>query len=69
MFDGVFIGATWTGAMHRAAMESTLVYALAVAVLMPALGNHGLWAALMVMNVTRALTLGAVYGRVEQAAR
>ena len=26
------------------------------------------WAALMVMNVTRAVTLGAVYGRVERAA-
>ncbi len=67
MFDGIFIGATRSREMRNSAAISVLVYAAAVAGLW-GLGNHGLWAALMVMNVTRALTLGAVYGRVERAA-
>jgi MATE family multidrug resistance protein len=67
MFDGIFIGATRSREMRNSAAISVLVYAAAVAGLW-GLGNHGLWAALMVMNVTRAVTLGAVYGRVERAA-
>ncbi|MCV2865379.1 MATE family efflux transporter [Defluviimonas sp. WL0075] len=68
MFDGIFIGATRAREMRNSAAMSVGIYALAVLAL-SGWGNHGLWAALMVMNVTRALTLGAVYGRVEQAAR
>ncbi|MCV2868282.1 MATE family efflux transporter [Defluviimonas sp. WL0002] len=67
MFDGIFIGATRAREMRNSAAISVLVYAVAVVVL-SGWGNHGLWAALMVMNVTRAVTLGAVYGRVERAA-
>lgn len=67
MFDGIFIGATRSREMRNSAAISVLVYAAAVVGLW-GLGNHGLWAALMVMNVTRAVTLGAVYGRVERAA-
>lgn len=67
MFDGIFIGATRSREMRNSAAISVLVYAVAVVALW-GFGNHGLWAALMVMNVTRAVTLGAVYGRVERAA-
>ena len=64
MLDGIFIGATLTAQMRRSALLSVGVYAVAVAVLVPWMGNHGLWAALMVLNVTRAMTLGWVFGAV-----
>jgi len=64
MLDGIFIGATLTQAMRRAALQSVAVYAVAVMVLVPGLGNHGLWAALMVLNVTRAITLGLRFSQV-----
>jgi hypothetical protein len=68
MFDGIFIGATLTREMRNAMILSVAVYALAVWVLLPAFGNHGLWAALMVLNVTRGVTMAAFYGRVEAKA-
>jgi multidrug resistance protein, MATE family len=57
IYDGVFIGALMTGAMVRAALLVLAVYVPALLVLVPAFGNHGLWAALMVMNMARGLTL------------
>ena len=69
MLDGIFIGATRTRAMRNSMALSVAVYAGAAALLMPGLGNHGLWAALMVMNVTRALTLGVAFPRLVRAAQ
>lgn len=66
MLDGIFIGATETRAMRNAMLLSVAIYAGAVAVLVPVFGNHGLWAALMVLNVVRGLTLGVLYPRVER---
>ncbi|TNJ43955.1 MATE family efflux transporter [Phaeobacter sp. B1627] len=63
MLDGIFIGATWTRDMRIAMLQSVGVYCLALAVFVPALGNHGLWLAVMVLNVARAVTLGARYPR------
>ncbi|MGV8950430.1 MAG: MATE family efflux transporter [Cypionkella sp.] len=57
IYDGVYIGALRTGAMLRAMAVSVVGYALALAVLMPLLGNHGLWAALMILNLLRVFTL------------
>ena len=65
MFDGIYFGATWTRAMRAAMLHSVAIYVLALLILVPWLGNHGLWAALMVLNVTRALTLGWRYPRLE----
>lgn len=67
MFDGVFIGATWTRDMRIAMMQSVTLYVIALLVLVPLFGNHGLWAALMVLNVTRAATLALRYPRLEAA--
>ena len=55
--DGIFIGATRTRDMRDMMLVSFLGYLAAVAILAPALGNHGLWAALIVFYVLRALTL------------
>jgi MATE family multidrug resistance protein len=68
MFDGIFIGATMTREMRNAMAVSVAVYALALVVLLPAWGNHGLWASLMVLNLARAVTMGAQYRGAERRA-
>ena len=68
MLDGIFIGATETRAMRNAAIASGAVYVAALALLVPAFGNHGLWAALMVLNATRGLTLAVRYPALEARA-
>ena len=57
IWDGVFIGALLTGAMLRAMLPAVALYALALALLVPTFGSHGLWAALTVMNLARGFTL------------
>ncbi|MFP3921473.1 MAG: MATE family efflux transporter [Dichotomicrobium sp.] len=56
--DGIFIGATRTRDMRNMMLVSLGIYLVAWAVLTPSFGNHGLWAALMVLFVARAVTLG-----------
>ena len=68
MLDGIFIGATETRAMRNAAIASGAVYVAALALLVPVFGNHGLWAALMVLNATRGLTLAVRYPALEARA-
>lgn len=67
MLDGVFIGATRTRAMRNAMVVAVGVYVLSLAVLLPAFGNHGLWAALQVLFIARAITLGLRYPALEAA--
>jgi MATE family multidrug resistance protein len=57
MLDGVFIGATRTRDMRNMMALSFVLYAAAVALLVPSFGNHGLWGALLVSFVARGLTL------------
>ncbi len=66
--DGIFIGATRTRDMRNMMLVSLAIYLLAWAVLTPSLGNHGLWAALMILFVTRALTLAWRYPALKSAA-
>ena len=68
MLDGIFIGATETRALRNAMALSVAVYVAAVALLLPAFGNHGLWAALMILNATRGITLGFRYPALEARA-
>lgn len=65
MLDGVFIGATWTRDMRIAMLQSVTIYVIALLVLVPSFGNHGLWGALMVLNLARAVTLALRYPRLE----
>ncbi|WP_417601965.1 MATE family efflux transporter [Pararhodobacter oceanensis] len=62
MLDGIFIGATRTHDMRNAMVVAVAGYAAALYLFLP-LGNHGLWAAMFVLYVLRALTLGALYPR------
>lgn len=68
MLDGIFIGATLTRDMRVAMMLSCLVFLFAVLILPPVWGNHGLWAALMVLNLARGVTMALRYPRAEAAA-
>ena len=69
MFDGIFIGATLTRDMRVAMLQSVAVYVLAVVILPPFWGNHGLWAALMILNAMRGVTMARRYSRAELAAQ
>ena len=64
IYDGIFIGAMLTGDMLRAMVLPVGLYALALALLIPAFGNHGLWAALMVLNAARTVALWRRYPKV-----
>ncbi|MEV8465753.1 MATE family efflux transporter [Fluviibacterium sp. DFM31] len=68
MLDGIFVGATRSRDMRNMMVISVLAYGLALALLMPAFGNHGLWAALLVSFVVRGLTLGLRYPALEAEA-
>jgi len=63
MLDGVFIGATRTRDMLRAMLISVAFYALALWVFR-GWDNHGLWAAYMVLNATRGVTMALFYPRI-----
>ena len=60
LFDGVFIGATWTSAMRNSLLLSLAGYLLAWWWLQDYL-NHGLWAAFLIFNALRGISLGWVF--------
>lgn len=68
MFDGIFIGATRTRDMRNMMLISAAIYLAALLLLVPAWGNHGLWAALVISFAARALTLGLRYPALEAQA-
>ena len=68
MLDGIFIGATCTAQMRRAMVLSVGVYAAALTLTLPTLGNHGLWLSLMVLNVARGLALARLWPVVARSA-
>ncbi|MCF3972917.1 MATE family efflux transporter [Paracoccus salsus] len=68
MFDGIFIGATLTREMRLAMLQSVAAYVAALVILPPLIGNHGLWAALMILNATRGVTMARYYPRAEAVA-
>lgn len=62
--DGIFIGATRTPEMRNGMLISLGIFLAAGWILIPRMGNHGLWLAMMVFMVIRAVTLGAWYPRI-----
>ena len=69
IYDGIFIGAMQTRAMLHAMALSVALYAVALAALVPLMGNHGLWAALMVLNIARGLSMWRAFPAVLHAAQ
>ncbi|APX10809.1 MATE family efflux transporter [Tateyamaria omphalii] len=68
MLDGIFIGAGRGRDMRNMMAISFVMYWLAVLALLPLMGNHGLWAALLISFVARGVTLGVRYPALERAA-
>ncbi|WP_166645184.1 MATE family efflux transporter [Dongia mobilis] len=69
VLDGVFIGATRSREMRNGMLVAALGAIVAQYFLIPAFGNHGLWAALMLFFVLRGATLYAWYPRIPRAMR
>ena len=68
MLDGIFIGATATRDMRNMMVLSAIAYFAAAIVLLPLLGNAGLWIALLISFVARTVSLGARYPALEARA-
>lgn len=62
--DGVFIGTSRTREMRDASVMSLIVFIIAVSVLSEALGLQGLWWAMVIFVVARALSLWLYFRRV-----
>ncbi len=68
MLDGIFIGATRSRDMRNMMALSFVIYWVAILVLLPLLGNHGLWLALLISFIARGVTLGLRYPALEASA-
>ncbi|MEM1325868.1 MAG: MATE family efflux transporter [Bacteroidota bacterium] len=65
IWDGIYIGLTASKQMRNAMLLSLGVYMIVHFLLKPTLGNHGLWAALMIFMVARAAFQWWFYDRQE----
>ena len=62
--DGIFIGTGYTREMRNAMIVSMLIYLAALSLLIPWLGNHGLFLGLSLFMIVRAVSLGWYYPRI-----
>jgi multidrug resistance protein, MATE family len=67
--DGIFIGAVQSKEMRNGMIISFIAYMAAMHIFGELWGTQGLWGALVVFFVVRAVTLAVVYPRVERRAR
>ena len=68
LLDGIFIGATRGRDMRNMMAISFAIYGAALWLLVPNFGNHGLWAALTICLLARAVTLTLRYPALERSA-
>ena len=68
VFDGIYFGATRTAELRNGMAAALALFALTAAILVPALGNHGLWLTFLVFLAGRAVILALIYRRAEAAA-
>ena len=61
-FDGIYVGATWTGAMRNLMLVALALYLIALLMLHDA-GNAGLWLALLIFLGTRGIGQAFLYPR------
>ena len=54
VFDGIFVGASWTRALFATMLGAAAIYGLALWVSWP-LGNHGIWLSFTLFLIARAL--------------
>lgn len=60
-YDGVFLAATRTRPMLHSMLFSLVVYLILLYILIPPLGNHGLWLSMAVFLGVRGVTLAWMY--------
>ena len=65
VFDGVFVGASWTRAMLISMLGASAVFALSLWLSWP-LGNHGLWGSFVLFLIVRAGLQAALMRRLMQ---
>ena len=65
--DGIFVGATHTAEMRNAAVLSALTFLSTAAILVPLMGNSGLWISFFVLMLARTVTLACYYPRLERS--
>ena len=68
MLDGIFIGATRARDMRNMMALSALIYGVSLWLLVPWLGNHGLWLSLLISFAARGITLAIRYPALEAEA-
>ncbi|MGD9508591.1 MAG: MATE family efflux transporter [Geminicoccaceae bacterium] len=68
VLDGIYLGATRTAELRNGMAVSLALFGVAVLALVPPLGNHGLWLALLALLAGRALVLAVIYRRIERRA-
>ncbi|MEM8578992.1 MAG: MATE family efflux transporter [Pseudomonadota bacterium] len=68
MLDGIFVGAARGRDMRNSMIVNFVLYWLAVLALLPALGNTGLWIAILLSFTVRGITLGWRYPALERDA-
>ena len=61
--DGIFIGATWTGAMRNMMFLSFSIYVATFALFGNQWGNHGLWVSFLIFLLARGISLAVIYPR------
>lgn len=66
VFDGIYVGATWTRALLLTMAAAFAVYVLLLFAAAP-LGNHGLWLAFSLFLVARTAGQAALLGRMKRA--
>jgi len=67
LWDGVFMGAVRTRTLRNAMLGSALIYAPALYVFSGLWGNHGIWAAMMVLMAARTLFLSLAWPGLKNA--
>lgn len=67
MLDGIFIGATRSKDMRNMMAISFAIYVVAILLLVPAFGNYGLWASMLISFAARGLTLAVRYPALERS--
>ena len=64
MLDGIFTGITHTRSMRNGMLIALVCFVLSAYVLIPMMGNHGLWLAYSILMFARAATLGQSLRRI-----
>ncbi|RPG02078.1 MAG: MATE family efflux transporter [Rhodospirillaceae bacterium TMED63] len=67
ILDGVYLGATRGRTMRNAMIASLVTYLVACVFFVPAWGNHGLWASLLIFMGARGITLGLRYPALQRS--